>query len=788
MAPEPFAPSVVPRETSFLKRYGLTPQFGYGDNGLAAVEQLDYNKAIRGSNLIPNTQLPAVLQAARTGEAQAQPTQKGGNDPIGWIERFGADAASFARSLPQLPGQLVKEAKALPDAPEQISEAINSGKYADIFKAPGARLIPGSYILSNGLHAFNEHPLFALMDVAPYAKALAPFAGAAALKAARGVAPELTDAALEQAKLFAEGNKFGGKVARGTARTLAQQRRIGATEAQDLVAATQSGMESINVQKAVKATAKNARKIGRTLLERDYGYTPDQIAATYPVLIQRSARAAGVTVEEATQNFIDQNFSKLSKKSEVYVPHSVKAILDATTRAGDASNPFTGPLGKVMGVYRTAILPLSPRWNAYNAVGGGVLTAARTGISALREIPEAWRMAREGTLPVEISHGWVSLPAEERAALETHFLSNGKLLKNVIAKGAAEKGMSAINWLWNANEFVDNFYRSIAYLYGENKGLRTSITDPVSGEKRLMTAEEAKQAGVENANKVLQDWDAQLPWERTVIKQIFPFYGWMHHIMKYVSTYPIDHPIRTSIISNFARSEINDWKTGLPQDFQNYFYWGKDARGNEKGFNLRGANPFSDTSSIFNLGGLISQLNPIAGGFLEAAGLNTTTGRTDLYANVDYDPNTGRLVASQPSTPSAITQIAEGFIPQFEFLRNAFGFPSKSDKEMKLANPAAFRQQLWSSVGVPIPRTINKNLEVAKAELARQAVMQQAMSDAVRTGDYSQVKRYPQLKEWVRFIEELDREGALDQYRITSPSQGVSDPNLLLQRLRSAGG
>jgi hypothetical protein len=774
---DPFAPTVVPREQSFLNRYGLLPSYGYDDRGVAALAQLDYNKAIRGGNLIPKTQLPAVLAAARTGQAQAAPQGHSSNGPIGWVERFGRDAAMFARSLPQIPGELVKQAKELPQAPEEIAQAIQEGKPLHAFNAPGLNLIPGSYVLSHGVHTFNEHPLFALMDVAPYAKLVAPGLSNLALKAGESVAPELTQAAKEQVNLMRDTSSFG-RVARGTARTLAQQRRIGATEAQELVAATKSGMQSIAVQKAVKTTAKNARKVGRSLLERDYGATADQIASQYSTLIDRYARRNGGNTDLALQQFIDDNFQKLSNKSEVYVPHQVKSIMDATTKALDQSNPFRGPLGKVMGVYRTAILPLSPRWHAYNLVGGAILTAGQTGLTGfLRQIPEAWRMARDGSLPVEISHGWVSLPAEERAALQAEFSGRGGILARTINKGLQGTGKSALRWLWDANEKVDNFYRSISYLEGTRKGLAHNLE-----------TDAAKAEGVKLANKTLQDWDAQLPWERTVMKQIFPFYGWMHHILKYVSSYPIDHPIRTSITANIARAEINDWKTGLPQDFQNYFYWGGDKQGNEKGFNLRGANPFSDTSSIFNLGGLISQLNPIAGGLLEAAGLNPTSGRASLYANVDYDPNTGRLVAQQPSTPSAALSTAEGFVPQLQFLRYITGFKSKSDKEMALANPDAYRQMAFSSFGIPIPRTINKTYETAKAELNRQATMQQAMSDAVRSGDYSQVKKYPQLKEWVKLIQELDKSGALDQYRIQSPTGGVTDPQVLLQRLRSARG
>ena len=177
----------------------------------------------------------------------------------------------------------------------------------------------------------------------------------------------------------------------------------------------------------------------------------------------------------------------------------------------------------------------------------GLLCAGTLAV-ALGAAPDEQAGGKNPTISVGgIQVAKVTAPKDE-------MMSRGRLL-NKLATG---KGVASnfLNKIWDANGFVDNFYRSVAYLHGEKKALAKGAT-----------SDAAKEAGLKLADKILQDWDSMVPLERQIVKQIFPFYGWMHHVMKYASTYPIDHPLRASIVGSLSRAEQADWDSGLPQDF-----------------------------------------------------------------------------------------------------------------------------------------------------------------------------------------------------------------------------
>src|SRR5215510_2998994 len=95
---------------SFQRKYNqLIPQFG--PEALGPLMQLDYNRVIRGAYPIPLNRTADILQAVQTGQTQYQKKPKSG--PLGIFERVGEDLGQFARALPGLPGQLIKEVKAL---------------------------------------------------------------------------------------------------------------------------------------------------------------------------------------------------------------------------------------------------------------------------------------------------------------------------------------------------------------------------------------------------------------------------------------------------------------------------------------------------------------------------------------------------------------------------------------------------------------------------------------------------------------------------------------------------
>lgn len=782
---------------AFGNKYGpLLNQ--YPSDVLAPLMQADYNRVVRGSSPIPSTMTLAsgigggvkvnrtqdILNAIQSGQTSYQKKPDTGISPGSLFRNAIGDVSSFVRALPRLPAQMYQEVRDLPQAPADIQQALQEGKPLHIFNAPGLRMLPGSMILGQGTHVLAQHPVFSSLDVAPFIDWAAPALGSAALD----VASRINEPAVEAAKVWAREARQSlpmSEVARGTSQVFAESQRRAVENSRDVIDALEAKGKPVpdSVKEIIR---KQAVESTRTTVGASYGMTRSQLEEQLRPLAEYRANRNGTTVRAETDGLIESNYRpwKIRGGDEILkteygyqtdplmVPKQVEQVV---RRFHD--NPMRIPgLDPVMKAFRTSVLPLSPRWHINNAITGAVLSAAQLGPSAILDIFDAIKMARatsageEGGLPAGVSQGWSSVgdEATQRAANRAAKIDE----MGPIALGKA-RWNGFVDRMYRANGFMDNMYRSLNYLYGQRKGLAEGLTDA-----------EAQAKGIGLANRVLQDWDRQTPFERQILRTVFPFYGWTHHILKYALKYPVDNPVRAAIVSNIAKNEIDDWKTGLPQDFQNYLFWGKDKMGNQKGFNLRGMNPFSDLDTLFTPAGVTKNLNPVAGGFLRQLGLDTFTGKPNLYQNVEYDPSTGRLVAKTPSTPTLLSSVAEGFLPQVGGLRALLGHPNAQQKALAQTNPAAYQQMVLSNFGLPWYRTVNPGLEIAKSEYAAGSAMQQTLTNAIKTGDYKEAKRYPALRGLISQLEQLDKSGALDQYKqqLRAPA-GIQDPAQLIASL-----
>jgi hypothetical protein len=395
-----------------------------------------------------------------------------------------------------------------------------------------------------------------------------------------------------------------------------------------------------------------------------------------------------------------------------------------------------------MDVFRVTALGLSPRFAAYNVVGGLLMALIRTGPELLFDLKKAREIvgpfreykAKDGMIAAidpRLSTGSTVAPEMatklSKAYKGTGHTAVGKTYAAIwdILKGGA-------SWNFSLNSWVDDVYRSATMLYGERAGLRKG-----------MSADEARYAGVELSNKVLQDWDAMLPWERKILRNVFPFYGWLKHILTYTMTLPFDHPLRVSIVSSAIANELEDQGDPvLGTRFNSIIWWGGDGPYAEQWTaNLGGLNPFNDVADSLTWAGFVSQLSPLAQGGLEMMGVDVVSARPSLYPQATYDPETGRLVA-QGKGP--LESMAGAFVPQSEALMQALGL-TESARSLAKRDPEAARVRIMSALGIPgSVRKRNYSEEVGKAESARDTAATDAVNRAMRSGEWADASRYPQ--------------------------------------------
>lgn len=445
--------------------------------------------------------------------------------------------------------------------------------------------------------------------------------------------------------------------------------------------------------------------------------------------------------------------------------------------------PKPSELGKivdpVMKVFRTSLLPLSPRWHVYNILGGAIMMLGRAEnpVTIWKYMNEARRMVKEGGIDARLRAMDNLTVAETRAArtaVPAAGRQAGEFLRDVDMTSDAGKlraltdnaaGQTLRRW-WNSaetkkvmrdpfnrlieksysfNEWFDDFYKSMAYLEGSDRALIKN-----------MTREQQILKGVEASRQILQNWDTITPMERSAMRFLMPFYGWTRTLLRYTLTYPADHPWRMSILANLARAEMTDQQSGLPQRLRDLLFFGDvDAEGNQKAINVSGLNPFRDVASYFTLAGfltsgegdigvLTSQLNPLISTTLQWAGVDPSSGSPELYPDMRYDPTTGQLIAAPRENPAL--GMLGNFLPQSRVLTQMTGM-SQQFRELSARNPQAAGRMLASSAGLPVlQRTVNVPQEVTKAEAQRLKFLRTQLNDALKSGDRGGfVSAYPTL-------------------------------------------
>lgn len=771
----------------------------------------------------PHTKTELQFGLASANDLQNHlPTQKP-RGILGLIQHIPAaavgDLTNVLTSIPKLPATALHEVEALPQAPGAISKAIQDQSLSEFAKAPGIRDLPFSFTLQNLGHPteFLKHPVMTALDLAP--------AEGEALK----FVPEEYKAAVA-APIAKTLDKFGvGPISSGSSRIVNVAERQALAGARDIVENAAKLAEGLTPEERAQLQAaliaaphgeilkvgqmelpgiapgtgdlppqladklsqlkeaqnqlnnirKGARQTAVNTIASTYGKSLSYLKAQYGEQAAQLAADTGATVEDAFQAILHKEglsefhphqvvpgTKAIQQGEPIYVPDEINKTL---TRM---FNPHlkTG-LGsvydKAMGLFRTAVLPLSVHWHLVHTAGTMGLLLADTGPSVFKYMADAWHMAHDGTLSPEISQ---LSNATARDIMSGKALSEddawnlikGKELQDMLngskfREYAATVGKpidKLISGSYRVSGMIDRMGGAAAYLYGRDRALAEGLTEG-----------EAHALGVKQANQILHDWDGMTPVERQVIRSVFPFYGWMKTISKYVLRYPVNHPLRTSIMTNFAKNELADAKTGIPEEYRNYFMFGKpNKQGNQKALYINRINPFSDVTSLFTLGGLLSQTNPFIGGILNALGVNPQTGAGQAFPHVVYNPMTGRQEAAHQN---AIESILQNFVPQETALSRIFKLESASQKALKSTNPTAYANEFWSSLGIPAPRTLNLPGIAGNAEIQREQALIPTLDAFIKNGNFAALRQFgsPELDQVATKLEQLQKAGLLNQYR-----------------------
>lgn len=284
---------------------------------------------------------------------------------------------------------------------------------------------------------------------------------------------------------------------------------------------------------------------------------------------------------------------------------AVKRYADLN-RYGKDAGKFGYVWDTATGKWKHTVLALSPRWHFGNIVGN-LSMAAAAGLSPIDMVKYgrlARQMVKTGEAPAELLASGFHFSEESLAALVkgTPDTLGGKL-KHPIQTSYA------------MNQYVDDVNRTMIYLAKKGEGVST-------------------QAAIQMALKAAGDFGRLTPFEKNIMRRIFPFYTWQKHITKLAFRLPLEDPARVAWTLHLAAlgQEFN------PDPGAEGFNLNTADVGGQR-LNLSALNPFS--SSVF--------MRPSQLGFGETGEPQSVTGFTravnplaDLGLAVGFGKTLGR--------------------------------------------------------------------------------------------------------------------------------------------------
>jgi hypothetical protein len=501
-------------------------------------------------------------------------------------------------------------------------------------------------------------------------------------------------------------------------------------------------------------------------------------------LIQDQLKKMGLVTWKPESVFGNLSLPKMD--AEYYIDGNLAKAMESTVQKMD--NPTNNIMDKGTNLFRHSILGLSPRFTLHITVGGSVMVAFRGNKEMFSFLRDAVHYGRTGKLTDEtlakypglgerIDSAFGTSSSQEGAEdMKFHYLG-GKQLGNLAIdehlanhphiQGALARLKAAANLNFKFTRAVTKAQKALVYLAGFERALKDGsfyddvytpqldaagnpVRHPITGkeiyshsrEKVDMTADQAHEAGMQAAMSVMGDMRHMTPLERGALLRIFPFYGWTKHILSYVLSYPADHPYRATFLSQLATQDSSNIPSGLDTRIQLLFFLGQpDAQGNVSAVDTRFLDPFRDTANYASWTGFFESLNPIIAAPIAAIDPNASFGGTPLYTNLTFNSLYGiKAAGPQGNIFTSIEQI----VPQVSALDAALNL-SGQYSYLKTNDPGGFAKMVANALNVPFAdvQKINLRQMAAKSEISRYQIAEADAYNALTTGDFSTLDKYP---------------------------------------------
>lgn len=355
--------------------------------------------------------------------------------------------------------------------------------------------------------------------------------------------------------------------------------------------------------------------------------------------------------------------------------------------------------------WRTLVLAASPRWVVNNILGNITFTGLQAGAKPLVDVAhmafsKKFRREVKSLVPEEVSGGLFGTSEQYTPHLgRAGETKPGKVVLGY-KKSKVGKGLASIpNFTRRLNAAIEDAFREASYLSAmDRQAIRANIRRTGSSflrsKRRLDAIAEAGadpqkvQAGINEVNKFLNDYNALSPFERRVTRRfLMPFWGFYKHTIKLMARLPIENPGRFLVLDRVTQvsKEMRDEELGpMPEFLRTAVPLGEGAEPGETEFmSTAGMNPFSGLMRG-PLEGTLSGAHPVVQSLIEEyVGIDAFTHNPITSPNIvpggfgsdqmyKVDPETGRAVPVEGGQGRGLFEQLVRSVPQAELARDVW--------------------------------------------------------------------------------------------------------------------
>lgn len=427
---------------------------------------------------------------------------------------------------------------------------------------------------------------------------------------------------------------------------------------------------------------------------------------------------AGMNLADLTEKAAANIDTHYPLRADAPVYKVPKGVADAIANFSRSLEPSTNPIAPWLDAaadpFHFVTLQLRPARILNNLIGNttfqvlqGIHPFSSTGIGAISDMAKAVaykagltgsekaaQLAKVFDLPGVAAGGMTG--ADEYASRTATLLKNHPLATMLGGKQLAAYGET----MSRLNEHVESTARALSTLFELRKSSPGLLARMAGSAKTTMdlgdrveqlagmgakALDETDYSGaLKNVNRFLNDYGRTSPFERTVLRRIFPYQKFYKHSVDLALKTPFEQPAKTALlrtIGKAAQQDFNETLSGWGFDPQTMVKpWQQDqvpisvdpdpvtGQPQVKLLNLTGPSPFSMLTGRDPGQQGLGAIHPALKAAAEwALGINLFTGEhfhgaTSTFSGKEVDPFTG-LVDQAIVRPGPIAQFAKQFFP-----------------------------------------------------------------------------------------------------------------------------